>query len=166
MHEDCIYRELSGERSCAHTMHKRGGCFEDCLHYTVQSSLQPTVDDVVSPLLDGTQGQPCGVGVGAGQELEPVPDADVPAGPIGPAASRDHCRSEIRPVVFGVAGPGTRGASVPVFAMVCGIALDGRCPHPCSFGMYSIDIGRAHARVEPAGRILTSAGRVPRVRRN
>lgn len=115
-------------------------------------SVPAPLDDVVPPrgepdarAVDDLGGESRGV-------VDVLPDDDVPQRYTPPSCPDGG--PKLRPLVFGVAGPNTGGAVVPMHALVCGGALDGECASPCYFGMYSLDIGAAHAAVPAAGKIL------------
>lgn len=114
--------------------------------------LHPSLVDGVPPGGCEPAGPPTELGGESGDELVVLSHTDLPKRDTEPECPDGG--PQIRPLVFGVAEPGNPDKPFPVFSMVCGVALDGGCPSPCYFGMYSRDISRAHegtgaARVVP-----------------
>lgn len=160
---ECIY--LAGNGLCSLKKYQGLRCSTPytCKEHTQQTSLLATRDDGVSPRSGGDPVGPGGVGDETRHGVDALPDVDVPE--TDPESPRHECRCELRPLGFGVAGLGSPHAAMPVLVMVCGRALDGECPRPCTLGMYSTDIVRAYDRAKPAGRILAPPG-VQDVRRS
>lgn len=158
---DCIFRESDGTCREAAYAGKRCSTPATCeIHAKVRASVQAAMDAGVPPRGDRRAFDADDLGGESLPVLEPIPHAHVQESDT--EAPRDQCGSDLRPVVFGVAGIGAGGAALPIGAMVCGRALDRECAHPCYFGMYSRGIMRAHKGLLPAGAIVTPA--VQRVR--
>lgn len=120
------------------------GCSAYSVQTDLRTSVQAAMDAGVPPPARPRPFDADDLGGESEPEVGSVPDSDVP-GRYPPLSCPDG-GPEIRPLVFGVARPDVGPATVPVFVMVCGRTLDGECPHPCYFGMYSTDISAAYEK--------------------
>lgn len=149
----CIRKGQGNPSTCAFHPY----ALQECPDYS--PSVRHAQNDGVSPSGSRDEKSTRGVGCRPILPMDVFPDTDVPAGQADPEPQCPDGGAQVRPLVFSVAEPGSFKSPIPVFVMVCGSALDGRCSSPCAFGMYSRRIARAHANIDASA--VQSFGKVP-----